>query len=77
MLEARGSNTLFTVVNRVNCAKEYCLPLNDFIGEKHQLGAKLPPQVKGRYTVDIGRESFILLARGSGTSFKIGNSVTC
>jgi hypothetical protein len=60
MLDARGSSTLFTFMNRVNCAKEYCLPLNDFMGEKHQLGAKLPPQVKQRNTVAHIGESFIL-----------------
>jgi hypothetical protein len=42
MFEARGSSTLFSILNWFGCLRKYCLPLSVFMGEEHHLCAKLP-----------------------------------
>jgi hypothetical protein len=72
-VEARGSSTLFSIVNSVSCLKQYCLPLSVFMGEEHHLLQNHPIQVNGKSTVALVTESLILEARGTSTFFSIVN----
>jgi hypothetical protein len=61
MLEARGSSTLFSIVNRV--ITEYCLCLSVFLGEEHHFCAKNPLQMNGRSPVSLLRQPLIFSSK--------------
>jgi hypothetical protein len=53
MLEGKASSIVFTIVNSVCSLKEYSLPLSVFIGEDHQICAKLPHSKEWKSTVAL------------------------
>jgi hypothetical protein len=56
MLEGRGSNTFFRVVNRVSCLMEYYLPLRVFRDEHSRFFQNCPIPVNARCPVGLLRE---------------------
>jgi hypothetical protein len=73
MLEARGSISLFNIVNSVCSLKEYCLPLHVFMSEENQLCSKQPLSCEWRSTVSLVIEPLMIEARGAIPFFSIVN----
>jgi hypothetical protein len=75
LLQARGSYTLFSMLNCVSFWKECGLAFSVFMGEEQKLCAKSPHTSKWEKNCRFVRESFLLETRGSSNMVSMVNSV--
>jgi hypothetical protein len=75
MLEARGSSTLFSILNSVCCLREYCLCFSVFMGEEHHLCTKSHHRIESKKHCSLVRESLMLEAKAFSYLFTIVKSV--
>jgi hypothetical protein len=74
MLEARGSSTLFSILNSVCCLREYCLHFSVFMGEEHHLCTKSHHRSESKKHCSLVRESLMLEAKAFSYLFTIVKS---